>query len=269
MKARCAIPVAVAVFVGACGAPRVDTSSEKRMQQSLSEVRESLPPDRRNEFDAAIQTLSMSQVDFAALFTSGTAPDADKIARDMKSALEGKTAEEILEAADRVIAAQKAKERERALAEIAELLKERDATRKAQAELARFEILRSRYYKERDYFGSMEPRIFLRVRNGTKFPVAQAYFVGRITSPGRSVPWLEEEFNYTIRGGLEPGEEAQWTLAPNQFSDWGTVKPPADAGLEVAVTRLDGPDGEAVLSIQEFTAEDEARLAALQKEYGS
>ena len=25
-------------------------------------------------------------------------------------------------------------------------------------------------------------------------------------SPGRSVPWLKEDFNYTIPGGLEPGE---------------------------------------------------------------
>lgn len=261
------LAVFILVLLAGCSQPRVDTSSDEKMKESIAEARESLPENRRAEFDRALLTLSMSQVDFAEVFATGKTPDKEAIGSDLKKSLEGKTAEEIIAAADSVIAAQKAKERERALKEIQELIKERDAAKAAAAELAKFEVLRSRFYKERDYFGSFEPRILLRVRNGTKHPISRAYFKGKIASPGRSVPWLEEEFNYPISGGLEPGEEAEWVLAPNQFSEWGRVSAPPDAGLIVIVTRLDGPNGEAVLSTQEFTEEDQARLAALQQEH--
>jgi hypothetical protein len=261
------LAVFVLVLLAGCSQPTVDTSSDKKMKESITEVRESLPENRRAEFDRALLTLSTSQIDFAEVLATGKTPDKETIGKDLKKSLENKTAEEIIAAADRIVAAQKAKERERALREIEELIKERDATTAAAAELAKFEVLRSRFYKERDYFGSLEPRILLRVLNGTKHPISRAYFKGKITSPGRSVPWLEEEFNYPISGGLEPGEEAEWVLAPNQFSEWGRVNAPPDAGLIVIVTRLDGPNGEAILSTQEFTEEDQARLAALQKEY--
>lgn len=186
----------LALLVG-CGQPRVDTSTDEAMEASLKEVRESLPENQRAEFDSALQTLAMSRVDFAELLSTGKAPDAEAAARDLKSTLHGKTAGEIVAAADRVIAAQKAKERELALKEIQELLRERNAARAALSELRKFEVLRSRFYKERDYFGMAEPRILLRVRNGTKHAISRAYFKGRITSPGRSVPWLEEEFNHS------------------------------------------------------------------------
>lgn len=259
--------VVLALLVTNCSQPTVDTSSDEKMNESIKRVRESLPEDRRAELDKALLTLSMNEVDFSELLTTGKPPSTEEAERGFKEVLEGKTAEEIIAAADQVVAAQKAKERERAIKEIEELIKERDAATAATTELAKFEVLRSRFYKERNYFGSLEPRILLRVRNGTKYPVSRAYFEGKITSPGRSVPWLEEEFNHSISGGLEPGEEAEWVLRPNQFSDWGTVDAPPEAGLIVAVTRLDGPDGEAVLSTQGFTKDDQARLAALQKEY--
>jgi hypothetical protein len=259
--------LAATLLVG-CGQPRVDTSTDEAMKESLQEVRDTLPESKRGELDSALQTLAMNQLNFAEVLATGKAPDAEAAEKDLKSILQGKTAEEIIASADRIVAAQKAKERARALKEIQELVKERDAAASAMEELVKFEIIRSRFYKERDYFGSPEPRIQLKVRNGTKHPISRAYFKGKISSPGRAVPWLEEEFNHSIPGGLEPGEEAEWILAPNQFSEWGRVTAPPDAGLIVTVTRLDGPNGEAILSTQEFTEEDQARLEALQKEYG-
>jgi hypothetical protein len=259
--------VFILILLAGCGQPTVETSSDERMKESIAEVRESLPENRRDEFDQALLTISMSQVELGAALTEGKTPDQESVVQDLKEALGGKTAEEIIAVADSITAARKAREREEALKEIQELIKERDAAAAAAAELAKFEILRARFYKERDYFGSPEPRILLRVRNGTAYPISRAYFKGKIASPGRSVPWLEEEFNYPISGGLEPGEEAEWVLAPNQFSVWGRVDAPLDAGLTVVVARLDGPDGEAVLSTQGFTEESQTRLEALQKEY--
>jgi len=79
------------------------------------------------------------------------------------------------------------------------------------------------------------------------------------------VPWVEDDFNYQIPGGLEPGEEARWKLSPNMFSDWGKVDAPPEAVLTVTVLRLDGADGEEMLSIRD-AAEVVEQVAALTAE---
>jgi hypothetical protein len=255
----------------ACSSPRIDTSSDDKMKSSIERVRSSLPEDRRAKFDAAIATVGMSNIDFGRAMAdamTGKTPNADRMLGDVKTALNGKTADEIIAAADKIVAERKAKERAEALKEIAELLKERDAAKLAAAELAKFEILRARFSQHKDFIGMKQPRVELRVKNGTGKAISRAYFVGTLSSPGREVPWLKEDFNYSIAGGLEPGEETTWQLSPNSFSPWGAVDAPKDAGLRVTVTRLDGPDGEPLFSTHEFTEEDAARLASLQKEYG-
>ncbi len=88
--------------------------------------------------------------------------------------------------------------------------------------------------------------------------------MGTLASPGRSVPWLKEDFNYSIPGGLEPGELADWTLVPNSFGAWGTVKAPKDAILTVEVVRLDGPNGKTLFD-SKFDESKVERLTALKK----
>lgn len=266
--ATCLLIVSAA---SACSSPRIDTSSDDKMKSSIERVRSSLPEERRGKFDEAVATIGMSNINLGNAMAdamAGKTPNADRLLGDVKAALNGKTADEIIAAADKIVAERKAKERDAALKEIAELVKERDAAKLAAVELAKFEILRAKFSQQKNFIGMKEPRIELRVKNGTGKAVSRAYFVGTITSPGREVPWLKEDFNYSISGGIEPGEEKTWQLSPNSFSPWGAVDAPKDAGLQVTVTRLDGPDGEPIFSVSEFTEEDAARLASLQKEYG-
>jgi hypothetical protein len=258
---------AVVLALVACSSPKIDTSTDEAMQASVKKVREALPEADREKFDQAMRTVALEQVDFGTLF-SGTTDAAQNAAKDMKAALDGKTGPEVIAMAAKIEEAERQKRREAAMKEIGELVKERDAAAKSRAELAKFEVLRARFSKPKNYFGMPEPQILLRVKNGTAQPISRAYFHGKLTSPGRSVPWVEDDFNYTISGGLEPGEEAEWTLAPNMFSDWGSADAPADAGLEVTVVRLDGPAQQPLFSTREFTPEDAERLAALQREYG-
>lgn len=261
----------LAVFASfACSSPRIDTSSDDKMKSSMERVRSSLPEDRRAKFDEAVATIGMSKIDLGgalAAAMAGKTPNPEQMIGEAKAALNGKTADEIIAAADKIVAERKAKERDAALKEIAELVKERDAAKLAAAELAKFEILRAKFSQQKDFIGMKQPRIELRVKNGTGKSISRAYFVGTLSSPGREVPWLKEDFNYPIAGGIEPGEEKTWQLAPNSFSPWGAVDAPKDAGLNVTVTRLDGPDGEPLFSTTDFTEEDAARLASLQKGY--
>ena len=122
-----------------------------------------------------------------------------------------------------------------------------DAAEKAtpadDAELTKFRIIKSRFHLQKGSL-SDDPIIELSVRNETGHPIARAYFEGTLLTPGRSVPWVKDEFNYEIAGGLEPGESANWRLSPNRFGEWGRAPNRSDMVLTVKVTRLDGPNGE-------------------------
>lgn len=101
--------------------------------------------------------------------------------------------------------------------------------------------------------------------NATGVAVSRAYFRGVLKSPGREIAWLQDDFNYAISGGLEPGETAKWSLEPNMFSDWGTVDAPNDAILLLTVTRLDGPNEEPIFDTSEWDSEQDERLEKLLK----
>ena len=87
--------------------------------------------------------------------------------------------------------------REQALQEIVELEAELQATEKDKQELAKFEVVKSRFYKYKgEYDYKAKPIIELKVKNGTAHPISRIYCNGVLASPGRSIPWLEEQFNY-------------------------------------------------------------------------
>ena len=122
---------------------------------------------------------------------------------------------------------------------------------KAQYLLSRFFVERARFYYSKG--GFMEEAVIdLSVRNNGDQAVSRAYFHGVLITPGRSIPWVKENFNYEIPGGLEPGESANWKLSPNMFGEWSKApKDRDDMVLKVTVTRLDGPDGKPIADIRE------------------
>lgn len=261
------------LLLTACGGPTIDASSDEALERSVEEVRSSLPVDQRKKFDDALRTIAFEEVDVAGMFATamsgGEMPDPDVTARAVRAKLDGKSASEILAMADKVEAEREAKQRQQALQEIRELEAAKSNAAAAREGLAKFQVVRSRISMRENFLGMSEPLITLTVRNGTGAPVSRAHFVGTLASPGRAIPWLKEEFNYGIPGGLEPGEEATWNLSPNQFGPWGSVDAPGDAVLTVETVQFDGADGKEMLTAKGFDEEDEARLAALRKKYGS
>ena len=255
------------LVLAACGPGRVDGTSDESLKKSLEQVRTELPDDERTKFDQAIQEIAFADLGLNDLLVAGKTGDALGLAEKIREKLDGKTGAEILAQAQEIRAERERKEREQALQEIQELRSKASTAEQAAEELKAFEILRSRFYKRPQRYGRPEPIIELTVVNGTKFAISRAYFRGTIASPGRSVPWLREEFNYSISGGLEPGEGAKWMLAPNTFSDWGKVDAPADAVFTVEVLKLDGPDSEPVLDAQGLSDFERERLEKLEAEF--
>jgi hypothetical protein len=148
--------------------------------------------------------------------------------------------------------------------EIAELVQqEKKAAADAEA-IKKFEVKRSRFYFSEGRF-SKDPIIELTVKNGTDAAISKVSFQGVLSSPGRTVPWVKDNFNYVISGGLEPGEETTWMLAPNMFDDWGKVaKDRTDYVLTVRTVSLYGAD-EKVMLDSEFPEQKSKRLKQLKE----
>ena len=261
-----AVGILALIIVAACTEPTVDTHSDESIKQSVSDVREALPEAKRSDFDEAIQILLFSELDLSSIF-GGDAVDESDIDKMMRQSLDGKTGEQIISEAAVIKVERQAREKQQAIAEIKELEEKKLASEQASEALKKFTVERSRFYMKEQRYGGPEPIIELTVKNNTKYAVSRAYFEGTIASPNRSVPWLKETFNYSIAGGIEPGEEASWSLAPNMFSEWGTVDAPSDAVFTVTVERLDGADNEALFSKDIFDDYDQKRLQQLKDEF--
>jgi hypothetical protein len=245
--------------------PSIDGSSEENFQASVKKIKEGLSDEDKAAFEEALQLMAMDGFSFADLLQGEKG--AEKILEDYTEALDGLTASEVIAKGEAIKAEQERKKKEQARLEIEELYRKKQDAKTQKEQLRGFEVTQSKFYKRKDYFGSLEPIIELTVKNGTSSAISRAYFKGTLASPNRSVPWLTDDFNYQISGGLEPGESTTWKLAPNQFSDWGTVDAPKDAILTVEVLQIDGPDGEALYSTREFGEEEEERLNTLLESY--
>lgn len=133
----------------------------------------------------------------------------------------------------------------------------------AMASMKKFEIEQARFYFSKDRFSS-DPVIDLSIKNGTDQAVSRFYCRGVLSSPGRETPWVDDTFNYSVRGGIQPGETKQFKLSPNMFGAWGQApKDRDDLEFSVTVYRLDGADEEELFP-SEFSEDDAKRLSALE-----
>ncbi|MEK9497795.1 DUF6694 family lipoprotein [Photorhabdus sp. P32] len=264
---KIAITILLALALSGCDKPKIDASNDESMKESIQKVRESLPEDKRSQFDDALMIVAFSQISMQDLIQGGISDNSSILEDKMKDSLAGKTGDEVITYADSVKKERAAKEKEQALQEIKELEEKQQISNKNLEQLKAFKVTRSRFYFEKQQYGRDQPVISLSVENGTTKSVSTAYFKGVIASPDREVPWFSDSFSYQISGGLEPGEKADWDLAPNKFSDWGTVDAPADAVFTVTVIQIDDAEGNSIFGDTSFNDKDASRLAELKAKY--
>lgn len=253
------------IMLAAC-TKKIDSTNEESLKTSIEDIKASLDSDKKEEFEEAMKLVMFQGLDLGSLMKDGS---ADNTFTDMRSKLDGKTADDIIEEAEKIKAQKELEKKEQAKGEIEELYKKKSKAKEDKKMLANFEVKRSRFYKRKsgNYYITEEPIIELTVLNGTDKAVSRAYFTGTLASPNRSVPWIKDDFNYSISGGLEPGEEVTWYLSPNMLSDWGDVDAPKDAILTVEVKQIDGADGEELYSVNNFGETEQERLSELLKNY--
>lgn len=257
--------ILITSFFASC-TKKIDGTSEEAMKESIEKVKASLDEKDKQEFEEALQLIMLNGIDFSNVLSEN---GVDETVGGIRIKLNGMTASDVINEGERIKVEIELKKKQQAKEEIEELYIEKEKAEQAKLELKKFEVRRSRFYKRKQgtYYITEEPIIELTVFNGTKHAVSRAYFTGILSSPNRSVPWLKDDFNYQIAGGLEPGEEASWRLAPNSFSEWGKVDAPKDAILVVEVKKVDGADDETLFSVDDFDEYDKERLTELLKAY--
>jgi hypothetical protein len=267
MKRIVLLGALVAVLTG-CGEKKLDGSSEEAFKKSIGEAASALPEAQQAKFRDDLTLIAMSRINLGNIMSGSQPPQS--IIDSTRQELDGKTVAQVMERASAIRLEREAREKQQALTEIQELIGKKDKVEEAKKQLQTFSVLKSRFYlKDEKYSSYKKPIIELSVKNGTSHAISRAYFKATIASPGRSIPWFTNEFNYEIPGGLEPGETADWTLAPNQFSGWGKVDAPADAVFTVEVYRLDGADQNALYDAERLTEAALKRLQALQQKYSA
>ena len=105
------------------------------------------------------------------------------------------------------------------------------------------QVTDARFFFETNFFGY--PHIEFNVRNQTGTAIGRIYCHGRLSSPGRTIPWADQDFNVAIPGGLEPGETKKINLRPPQNGPYGhgELKDRTDLVMEVAITDAEDAPG--------------------------
>lgn len=253
--------ILLSFLLAGCDKPKIDSSTDDAMKSSIAKVRESLPENKRGEFDNALQVVAFSNINMADLIQS----DKEDLSKKMRDSLSGKTADEVISYAQKVNAEKELKRKEQALQEIKGLEQRKANAEKAIEALKKVQVLSSQLIKEPQEDGKPQPIIKLVVKNNTDTVISRAYLQGVVVGSGHSEPWLVSNFFYDVPGGLKPNEEATWTLAPPKDSEWGRLYVPTDAVFTVTVVRVDGPDRQAMFDATGFTKKDDSRLEDLKK----
>ena len=251
-----------AVFLLSACEKRIDASNDEIAKESINEIFEGLSESEGKEFAASCLIVAM---------------DGGFENMSYKK-LDGKTAEEVNAMAklikERREREKKQRERERIEQEIQSLteriatLKEQEASNIRNAEYrSKVVISGAVFSKEKDMF-SERPVIAFTIQNKSLETLSSVVLDAVLTSTGRKVPWVEDVFRYKFPGGLNPGEEQQLKLAPNMFSDWGSMKNRSDYNLKLTLKEAADEIGEPIWVTYEGAskerAECEAQLSELQ-----
>lgn len=274
-------PLLFVLLLAGCkdGEPRFDTSTAAAYRQSLAAVQSALPEPERPKLMKALIQLSFAGVTdndnpFAKLTAMANAAKHETTMLAVLSpVLHGRTGPEVIKLASDQAEQTRQRQLTAVRDEIATIERELAAgVAKATAEgalLSKIQLQGARYFwNEQGY--SDEPIIAFKITNGGDKAIRKIYVRGIVETPGRSVPWLEEDFNYEISGGLEPGESQDLRLAPNRFSKWGNqdLKKRNDLVLTLTLRDVEDAAGNRVAGSTDDTERKRERLKVLREKEG-
>lgn len=256
------------LMIAGCSDPKIDTSSMPASVVSVEKVRNSLPTYKRDDFDQGLIIIATASAFDGIDILNPHRMNAAEIAESANLQMHGLTGDQVIQRADQILRERRAREREQAIGTLKRLEEKQAKAESDQQQLARFSIDSARYYMDESPYGATEPVIDLEVTNGTDQTISELLLRGVVTSPGRSIPWVDEEFYYVVSGGIEPGETLTWSLAPNRFGPWGEPQIPSNAELTVSLEGLRDANEQPLWESPALSESEVTKLERLREEYG-
>lgn len=248
------VSMCVAVLAG-CGPPTLDSSSFRKLETSVTKLREPMDQEYRARFDEALTFF----VGAPALIDETNAearPEHPELILALYSPLKGMTA-------DSIIAEARRRRLEQVKTAVDELEQGRIDSEEARLKLEDFHLQASRVFKRNKGFLEW-PIIEFRAENDTEEVVWLIHFRAALLRPGSEEPWLVEDFDQLVLEGLAPGERDLWRIEPEQ-QEWVTlIDPHPDFEFTLEVMRLEGL-GDTIIAATEWGDIEAARLALYEK----
>jgi hypothetical protein len=95
----------LALLLTGCDKPTIDATTDETMKTSIVKVREALPENKRDEFDNALKVVALSSINLGELLRKGMeGANDDSLAEKMREAFAGKTGEEVIAEAKKIMA---------------------------------------------------------------------------------------------------------------------------------------------------------------------
>jgi hypothetical protein len=218
-----------------CGPNTLDLSSVEDLQESLVKLREPMAPEELDRFDEALGFL-VGDVALGAAFS----PEEAEAVLERFRPLAGRTGEGIV-----------AEARFRRIREVRSaviwLESWRDESEEARRELADFRFIVARVFKRHKDFLDW-PVFEIKVDNGTEHTISLVHFRAALLKPGEVNPWLLEEFDHVVFGGLAPGDRGTWRIEPKQREWIRLIDPHPELKFGLEAMRLEALGGRTLVA---------------------
>lgn len=249
------VSLCVLALSAGCGPPTLDSSSFKKLESSVTKLREPMDPEYRARFDEAL-TFFVGEAALVDEIDAEERPEHPELILALYSPLKGMTA-------DAIIADARRRRLDQVQTAVADLEQGRIDSEEARLKLRRFHLQASRVFKRNKDFLEW-PVIEFKAENNTDDVVWLIHFRAALLRPGYAEPWLVEEFDQLVLEGIAPGEHDLWRIEPTQ-QEWVTlIDPHPDFEFTLEVMRLEGL-GDTVIAATEWGDIEAARLALYQK----
>lgn len=262
------LAITILATLSSCS-PKVDTSTPDAYRQSVKKVADGLSPADQTALQKALVVLSTDTTDPSTGLFSG-APIDSPIFLVAGDKIKGKSGKDIIAAGNAQLRENITKKLDQ---DAATLKRIKDERAKVGAVLDNLVVSEASYSARRDIIGQREPEIKFSFTNSSKLPIKSISLNGVLSSPGRSVPWVQAEMSYNLPGGAEPGETKHLDLAPNMFGPWSAKDEFADRKdlvLKLTVENAEGADGQDLLPAEASEIGNiSAEMAKLQKQLGT
>ena len=254
-----------AALAGCFGETTIDTSSAEALNESVSEIATDLPPQERTRFQAAVQTLiKANRKDGMSL---------DQVAAALAPSIGGKTAAEVIAAADAWVVAEEKRlaeqERQKRLSELdadirqytAEITKLEKviASEKASAEkgLSEFSLANARYYW-RGPSSQQYPVIEVDLSNLHGRDVETVTVRGTLRKTGQPGPVVDGQLRYEFPAHLRAGKTGTMHFEPDVYGDWAeeSLRERDDLRLDMELVNVSYPDGDELIKTYVYRGED-------------